>query len=196
MTGTALLAYLVGSVPWGWLLVRSARGADLRDVGSGSTGATNALRAGGWPVAALTLALDAGKGAAAVALAQAMAPGSIAVPSLSAVCAVAGHVASPWLGLRGGKGVATAAGGLAVLAPAATALSLAAFALSLAASRRVSVGSLAAAGVHPVLSWSTGTSRAAVIASGAIGLVVLWSHRDNLRRLQAGVEPALWGRRR
>lgn len=189
-------AYLLGSVSFSVLVVRRATGRDLRGEGSGNPGATNALRSAGPRVGAATLALDVGKGAAAVALPLALgAP--VAVAGSCAVAVVVGHVYPAFFGFRGGKGVATSFGAFLPLAPWATAAAAGVFAVGSALSRYVSVGSMAAAGALPALV-ALGRRRGLVrpepsvlaAATAAAGLV-LARHLPNLRRLLAGRELAL-----
>lgn len=192
---TALTAaaggYLLGSIPWGLLLTRAARGVDVRREGSGNIGATNVARVAGMRVGLLVLALDAGKGAAAVGLAQTLAPASATLPALAGLFAFAGHVAPVWLGFRGGKGVATALGVLTVLVPAAALAGVVVYLATLALTRMSSLGSLlagpaalAAAGIRP------GT-RLAVGLTLVLYLGMLWTHRGNIRRLVRRVERRL-----
>ncbi len=191
--GVALAAFGLGSIPFGLLFVRLSTGRDVREVGSGNIGATNALRAGGKLVGIATLLADAGKGALAVGLPALLPPGLLPAdaPFVAAVAVVLGHCYPPWLRFQGGKGVATALGVLLVLAPAIAGLSVLAFLGSFAATRRSSVGSLAAvlvaAGASPWLT-STGDERWAVLS---IVLVVIVRHAENLKRLFAGREPKL-----
>ena len=135
--------YLLGSVPFAHLLARR-RGIDLREVGSGNVGATNVLRTSGARQAVLVLCLDAAKGAIAVLVAAALTTGP-ATPVAAGLAAVIGHIYPPWLGFRGGKGVATAVGVFAVLAPLALAIGCAAFVLAVWVTRYISVGSMAGA---------------------------------------------------
>src|SRR5580765_625808 len=126
-----LLAYLLGSIPVGFLLVKWRRGADVRATGSGGTGATNVLRSAGKGVAILTLLLDVGKGFAAVVLARYLtsATGTTWVVALSAIAAIVGHIYPIWLGFRAGKGVATGLGVLLAIAPMAAGASALVFLL-------------------------------------------------------------------
>ncbi|MDH3404674.1 MAG: glycerol-3-phosphate 1-O-acyltransferase PlsY [Acidobacteriota bacterium] len=182
-------AYLLGGLPFGYWIVRWRRGLDLRRVGSRNPGATNALRAGGVSIGAITLLLDVLKGVAAVALARALGTPHALLGAV-ALAAVVGHAFPVWLGFRGGKGVATATGAYLVLAPSALAAAVAVFCLALAASRIVALGSIAAAvtvplalvalarwgapgaALDPLLPWSV-----------AIGALVVARHRSNLVRL-------------
>lgn len=195
-------AYLFGSLPWSYLIVRLHRGIDVRTIGSRSAGATNVLRASGKWAALLALLLDAAKGAAAVVLARSLDGGSWWLAA-AAVAAVAGHVFPLFLGFRGGKGVATAAGVLALLVPVAALGALAAFVVLVAWKRYVSLGSISAAAALPLLvgvSWFGGAYRidhgvdpgAALLAgTAAIAVLVIVKHRANLVRLRAGTESRL-----
>jgi len=189
---TAALAGLTigaaaGSVPFAWILHRIATGRDLREEGSGNPGATNLERADGKTLALAALALDAGKGAAAVLLAGRLAGEPACVPA--AVGAVLGHVFSPWLMGRGGRGVATAAGAYAVLAPAALAAALGVFAIAVIATRFVSLGSVLGAAALPCAVLLLGPGGRAAGAAAAIALVIAWRHRGNFARMRAGTEP-------
>lgn len=192
------LAYLAGALPFSYLIVRLLRGVDIRTVGSGNAGATNVLRAAGRGPALLALVLDACKGAAMVLLARALGSAPPLVAAV-AVAAVVGHVYPVFLGFRGGKGVATAAGTLGALVPWATAVALLVFVLLVAATRYVSLGSVVAAVLFPLLLVAGRVSGclaaeafpALLAAAFAIAALVLWKHRDNLRRLRAGTESKL-----
>ena len=200
-----LVAYLLGSIPFSYLIVRIHRGIDVRTIGSRSAGATNVLRASGKWAALLALLLDVAKGAAAVVLAGTLEVGSWWLAA-AAVAAVAGHVFPLFLVFRGGKGVATAAGVLAVLAPWAGLGALAVFILLVAWKRHVSLGSISAAASLPVLvggRWWSGAFRdadgldygpALLAAVSAIAVLVIAKHRANLVRLRAGTESRLGAR--
>ena len=138
-----------------------------------------------WGVAALLL--DAGKGAVAVLAATWLVGAGAGVPA--ALGAVAGHVFSPWLSGRGGKGVATAAGAYAVIAPLATALAIGIFALVVGVTRFVSLGSVAAVVSLPYFVYVFGPGRTAAAAAAAIALLIAWRHRENFERMRAGREP-------
>ena len=197
-TSSILAAYLLGAVSFSYLIVRALRGIDIRTVGSGNAGATNVLRVAGKLPALLALVLDVGKGAAAVvALRSLGAP----VPwvAAAAVAAVVGHVFPVYMAFRGGKGVATALGTLAVLTPRPTLLLVALFVVLVAATRYVSLGSVCVAVAGPLvmllggrLGWlEPGETWPYFFASALIGGVIVVKHRANLRRLFSGEESKL-----
>ena len=202
MTTTALIiaavSYLLGSIPFGYLLVRVFRGEDVRQTGSGNIGATNVARTGSKGLAIATLLLDALKGYAAVAIAFWLAARSLsdanqtyALAALSAFCALLGHMFPVWLRFTGGKGVATALGGFIALVPMAVLVSLVLFIAAVAITRYVSLGSILAALVLPFASWWLSpyvrtTTTMVLIATSC--LLVIVRHRDNIRRLLAGTE--------
>jgi glycerol-3-phosphate acyltransferase PlsY len=188
---TAAAGFALGSIPVGWLLARGAGRGDVRRAGSGNIGATNVLRVAGPGLAACTLLLDAAKGAAAVGLARAVGTGDGISAQAGCLGAIAGHLFTPWLGFRGGKGAATGAGALAVLAPLPLAASLAVFGAVLALTRRVSAGSLAAAAAFPAFAAAFGARRSTVATGICVALLLFWSHRDNLTRLLSGCEPRI-----
>lgn len=185
-----LAGYLIGSLPLGLLLARGWSGVDPRRVGSGNLGATNVYRTAGWGLGLTVMALDIAKGTGAVLLAARSGAGE--GPTVAAgVAAVLGHVFPVWLRGRGGKGVATACGAFAVLAPLATVASLAAFVVTVAATRVVSAGSLVATLALPSVAALSG-SRPAVTAGAVVaGAVIAWRHRGNLTRIWLGTERRL-----
>jgi acyl phosphate:glycerol-3-phosphate acyltransferase len=187
----ALLGYLLGSIPFGFLVARAVRGVDVRTAGSGNTGATNVARVVGVGPGLLVLALDAAKGALSVLVAREVAPLSPRVQALAGLAAVVGHVAPVWLGFKGGKGVATALGVLTVLVPAAALSAAVAYALVFAATRISSLGSLlgGAAAVVAAALWP-GT-RLSVGVTVALFLLVLFTHRGNIQRLLTRLERPL-----
>lgn len=187
----AVCAYLLGSIPAGPILYRRARGGDLRALGSGSTGASNVFREGGAKLGAITLLLDAAKGAAAVLLARAAQPEDPALAEWAAVCAVLGHVFPVWLRFRGGKGAATAAGGFAVLHPLAVLVALVLFGVVTAGTRHASLGSMAAALFYALGVGVARTGPASFLAALAAVAVILFRHKDNVERLLRGEEPPL-----
>ena len=184
------LGYLVGSVPFAWLLPRRASGIDIRLTGSGNVGAANAYRASGAAVAALVVVLDLAKGACAVLVANRVGQGA-AVQAAAGVAAVLGHIFPVWLGFRGGKGVATACGVFAVLAPLATALAALVFVVTVWWTRYVSVGSLGATIVLPALAYRFAAPPAVVAGAVVCAILILERHRANLVRLLNGSEPRL-----
>lgn len=181
----ALAGYLLGSIPFGLLLTRAFGAGDLRQIGSGSIGATNVLRTGRKGLAAATVLLDAGKGVAAVLVTAMLWPGA---EGLAAVAAVAGHCFPPWLRFRGGKGFATAAGVLLALAWPAFLVCAAIWAVAVAVSRISSVASLSAVTAAPVAAWLLGFP-GLVPTLIAIAVIVMVQHRANIGRLMRGEEP-------
>jgi len=195
--GVVLVGYLLGAVPFGLIAGRLAGGVDLRQLGSQRTGATNALRALGARWAAAVLLLDIGKGTAAVLGAGILyrSNGFVAadwVAAAAGLAAVIGHTWSVFIGFRGGRGVATTAGGLLATAPLSIAVLLPVVLVVIWRTRYVSAGSLAGASGAPVitvlLAWLGVNGWAAVGYALAAGLLVTWSHRDNIARLRAGTE--------
>jgi glycerol-3-phosphate acyltransferase PlsY len=199
--GIVLGAYLLGSVSFSYLIVKAKQGMDVRTVGSGNAGATNVLRASGKGPAALVLLLDVAKGIVAVTVARLL-EATPPVVGAAAVAVVLGHVFPVFLGFRGGKGVATSAGALGALAPAALFFALLVFVVVVYWKRYVSLGSVTAAALVPLLAWTgqrLGWVRHEdpwlIAASAAIALIVVIKHRTNLRRLLHGVEPRLGERK-
>jgi len=190
------LAFLLGSIPSGYLLYRARTGADIRGAGSGNIGATNVLRTAGAGLGVATLALDALKGWLAVALAMRWAGGEAGVIAAALALVVLGHLYTPWLRFRGGKGVAAALGAFLALAPLALAQALVVFALVLAAWRYVSLASMAACVALPLLLLAARpplpTPELGVAAGVAVLIIV--RHRANLARLRQGTEHKLGAR--
>ena len=185
-TGAVVVAYLLGSIPVAWLVVRRAARLDIRRVGSGNVGAANALRATTPAIGLLVALADAAKGAVAVWLAR-RAQASDGAVALAAVAAVVGHVAPVWLGFRGGKGVATASGAFGVLAPIATAAAVIVFVAVVWSTRLVSLGSLASTAVLV----GTAAWREPILvteAAAAVAAVIVLRHAANISRLRAGTE--------
>lgn len=187
-TWAIVLGYLLGSVPVGPILAAWSGRGDLRRLGSGNTGATNAFRVAGPAIGVATLALDLGKGAVTVLVAQRWGPPGSAVPHAAALAAIAGHIWPPWQRLRGGKGAATGAGGGAILDPATSFLSLAVFLGVATWTRRVSAGTIAACAAFPLLSAAAGRGGRSVMFAVCASALILWSHRANMQRLRAGTE--------
>jgi glycerol-3-phosphate acyltransferase PlsY len=182
-------AYLIGSIPFALLLARR-HGIDVRRVGSGNLGATNVLRTVGARAAIVTLLLDAGKGTMAVVVAQQLADGTV-VPVLGALAAIVGHVWPVWLGFRGGKGVATAAGAFALLAPVALSVAALAFGLTVWLTRFVSLGSIVAALTAVCVLLVTRSPLILTAGAAIAALVIIAGHRDNMARLMKGTEHRL-----
>ena len=184
-------AYLLGSIPFGLILTRASGRGDIRAIGSGNIGATNVLRTGSKGLAAATLLLDAAKGALAVWLAEQFAPGF----ELHAAAGVLiGHLYPVWLRFRGGKGVATLLGVLVPLLPLAALIYAVVWLSLLIAVRISSVAGMAAAASAPISAIIAG-ERSLVPLLAALALLVIWQHRENIRRLRAGDEPRIGGKR-
>ena len=191
----ASISYLLGSIPFGYLLVRCFRGRDIRQSGSGNIGATNVARSS--PVLGLaTLLLDAAKGFVAVALAATLSGGSgvrYSAMALSALCAVLGHMFPLWLRFRGGKGVATGVGAFVAIVPKAVLVAICVFAALLALFRYVSLGSIVAAAALPaciyLLYVQPGVPMQSVLGAAlAVSLLIIAKHHQNISRLLAGSE--------
>ena len=189
---SVLIGYLAGSVPFAFLLARKA-GVDVRLAGSGNVGAANVLRTTGPGRGVVVLMLDVAKGAAAVLLAHAIAGGATLV-ALTGAAAIVGHIYPVWLRFHGGKGVAVAAGVFSVLAPAATAIAGSLFLVTVWLTRYVSLGSVAATVALPPVAWLSGAPLTVVLAAGGTGILILFRHRANLRRLLAGTERRMGAR--
>jgi glycerol-3-phosphate acyltransferase PlsY len=212
-----IIAYLLGSIPFGYVIVRATAGGDIRATGSGGTGATNVSRRAGKRAGIITLLLDALKGAAAVVFAswafdvpfwqsnitphlENFANGGLSFPQAywciagAAIAAILGHMFPVWLGFRGGKGVATGVGVFLVLAPAPVAFAGLIFILIVWVTRYVSLGSIVAAVAIPLCVWLQNWIRpssqfAPVIAAATAGAVlIIFAHRGNIRRLLQGDE--------
>ena len=187
-----VVAYLVGSLPFAFLLARRG-GIDLRRVGSGNVGATNVLRTSGVTRAVIAMCLDAAKGLLAVVVAQRLTSGA-ATPVAAGVASVIGHIYPVWLGFRGGKGVATAAGVFAVLAPLALGIASGVFLLAVWVTRYVSVGSMAAAVTLAVAASASEVPAAVAVGAIVSALIIVPRHRGNFARLLAGTERRVWQR--
>jgi glycerol-3-phosphate acyltransferase PlsY len=196
-----LLAYLLGSIPFGYLIVKLRGGGDVRETGSGGTGATNVTRRAGKWAGLLTLLLDALKGAAGVLVARLIFDGGEGAGwwvAASAFAVVAGHVFPVWLGFRGGKGVATGLGAFLLLAPLALLCALPVFVLVVLVTRYVSLGSITAAALMPFAVWILGGRSSTDVdviptlaAAAAGGALIIFMHRANIRRLMRGEENKL-----
>ena len=185
-----ILGYLLGSIPSGWIAGRWLKDIDLREIGSGSTGATNVLRHVGKGPALVVFLIDVGKGAAAVLIARALGLGDW-IQVLAGLTALAGHIWPVWLGFKGGKAVAT---GLGMFLGLAWPVGLASFGVFLAVfslSRYVSLASVLAAISLPLLMAAGTDSNANLLVALVAMLLVLWRHRSNIQRLINGTEPKL-----
>lgn len=186
----AVASYLVGSIPTGYLMVRLAGRKDVRDFGSGSTGATNVLRLKGWKAALPVALIDIAKGFVPVALAVRW----FADPVFAAFCgllAVVGHCYPFSIGFRGGKGVATALGVFAAIAWAPCLGSLGLFLIIVGLTRYVSLGSMAASLAFPLIVFATGGPRPVAAVALAIALLIVARHRGNIGRILDGSERKL-----
>lgn len=189
-TTTLLLigvGYLLGSVPFGFILARLGGAGDIRDIGSGNIGATNVLRTGRKGLAAATLLLDLGKGFTAVWIAASMSPGDQLVAGAGAML---GHLYPVWLGFRGGKGVATLMGVALAVDWRIGAIFAVIWLGTIALVRVSSLGGILAAISVPVSAMIIGRTDLAPL-SAALALLVLWRHQDNIRRLLRGEEPRI-----
>lgn len=202
---TALAAYLLGSIPTGFL-VAHARGVDIRTVGSGNIGATNVLRTLGKRAGVFVLLIDALKGWVAVVVLSRLILTALGLPAdsaarepgeiIAAVCAILGHNYTCWLQFKGGKGIATSAGVLLALVPWALVTILSIWIIVFFLTRYVSLGSIAASAALPFASWLTHESLTKVVVTGAMGALALYKHKGNIQRLIAGTEPRFTRRKK
>lgn len=193
-----IASYLLGSIPFGYLIVRAKEGGDVRETGSGGTGATNVTRRAGKFAGIITLLLDAAKGALAIYLARKFLTPDYGINwwvACAAIMAVVGHVFPVWLGFRGGKGVATGVGVFLGLAPLAVIGSALIFILIVGVTRYVSLGSIVSTAALPVCVWLLSVSVKPVsglreILTAAIigGALIIFMHRANISRLMQGTE--------
>ncbi len=188
-----LLAFLLGSIPTGYLVAR-AKGIDIRQCGSGNIGATNVFRTLGKPLGIFVFVIDALKGFAAVGIVAHFGGPSAWPGILAAVAVIAGHNYTPWLGFKGGKGIATSAGVLVALMPWAVLIIAVVWFLVFPFSRYVSLASIcAAAALPPAVGalWFAGAGGNAPLLgfSVAISALAIWRHRSNIGRLRNGTEP-------
>lgn len=182
-------AYLVGAIPTSYWVARAARGIDLRTVGSGNLGATNVYRTLGWRYAVPVGLVDIAKGAVPVLVFGPRAGGGPWFPLMLGLAAIVGHVFSPFVGFKGGKGVATAAGVVLGIAPLATAVSLVTWVVVVRLTGYVSLGSILAALVLPPATWLLDPgARPFVLLFSGLALFIVVMHRKNIARLRAGTE--------
>jgi acyl phosphate:glycerol-3-phosphate acyltransferase len=188
---TAAVGYLLGSVPFGYLLVRIFKGEDVRVSGSGNIGATNVARKSP-ALGAATLLLDAAKGLAAVLLARVLfsGPHQPLLMTTAAFFAVLGHLFPVWLKFRGGKGVATSLGAFILLTPKSILCMVVLFLIIAVAFRYVSLGSVAVAAAFPLLAWALQeyTDSLQLVLIAMVSALVIWKHRQNIGRLATGTE--------
>lgn len=196
-----IVGYLLGSIPTGYLVVKAVKGLDIRECGSGSTGATNVLRTAGKSAAIAVFAIDVLKGAAApgfVKMLYALAPSDLLpldwrpwLVVVAGLAAVLGHSKSVWLNFSGGKSVASGLGVLFVMNPIVALSTFGVFLVVLAISRIVSLGSICAAIAVSAFMLLLGQPLPYVLFSGLAGIYVIWRHRSNIQRLLAGTEPQI-----
>jgi acyl phosphate:glycerol-3-phosphate acyltransferase len=195
ITIVVITAYFLGSIPFGYLIVRARAGADIRQTGSGGTGATNVSRRLGKVAGVVTLILDALKGVAAILIAKVILGESPAAITGAAIMVIVGHMFPIWLGFRGGKGVATAVGVFLVLAPWALAGAGVIFLIIVILTRYVSLGSITAVSTIPLFVWlqhglvsPVSNFWATMYAAAAAATLIIFAHRANIRRLLQGTE--------
>ena len=191
-----IIAYLIGSIPFGYLIVRAKGGGDVRDTGSGGTGATNVSRRAGKVAGVLTLILDALKGAMAVVIARSLLNGDNTewLIAAAAIAVIVGHIFPVWLKFRGGKGVATGVGVFLTLSPLAVLCAGVIFVAVVALTKYVSLGSILAAATIPLFVWLFVLEidlKPFLAAAIAGALLILFAHRGNIARLLNGTEPRI-----
>ncbi|HEU0138388.1 MAG TPA: glycerol-3-phosphate 1-O-acyltransferase PlsY [Bryobacteraceae bacterium] len=184
-----LAAYIVGAIPFGYLLVRWKTGRDVRTIGSGNIGATNVVRTTGRALGIVTLLLDIAKGFFAVWLTARLTNGNLLWMSMAALAVMAGHAFPVFLKFRGGKAVASFIGAFLYLTPLPLAAVLVVFVVSVAVTRYISVGSVLAAGSFPLAVWIILHPPAPLLAAALFaGAFIVWRHKSNIERLRAGKE--------
>lgn len=191
MTGplAVVLAWLIGGIPFGLIIVRLMTGSDIREAGSGNIGATNVLRTAGPLPGVLTLLLDAAKGFFAVSLADKLSGGSVLWLSLAALAVLLGHAFPVWLKFKGGKSVASFIGAFAYLTPIPLVAVLLLFVMVVAWTRHLSLGSVIAVGLFPIACWMIlHPAWPVLVAALGAAVLIVWRHRDNIERIRAGNE--------
>ena len=184
-----IAAYLLGGIPFGYLLVKWTSGCDVRSAGSGNIGATNVLRTTGRAAGIATLALDIAKGYAAVWTAGRLTHGSPLWMSAAVLAVMAGHAFPVLLKFQGGKAVASCVGAFLCLAPVPLAAVLVVFLVTVTITRLISLGSILAAASLPLAVWIISHPPLAVVAAAlAAGGFIIWRHKPNIERLRAGKE--------
>jgi glycerol-3-phosphate acyltransferase PlsY len=181
-----LVGYFLGSIPFGYILMKLTEGMDIRSIGSGNIGATNVYRKNRW-AGVLTLLLDAAKGCLAV-LAAIWMGGSTEWQAIAAVAAIVGHVFTAWLGFKGGKGVATGCGAYLGISPAAVGTTVVLFVLVVAMTRYISLGSILATGSFPLWAYLFGAALPVLIWTTIGAAIIVAKHHQNIRRLLSGTE--------
>jgi glycerol-3-phosphate acyltransferase PlsY len=191
-------AYLIGAIPFGYILVRLRSGKDVRAMGSGNIGATNVMRTTGRALGILTLLLDIAKGAFAVWLADYLMHGSMFWMTLAALAVMAGHAFPVFLKFKGGKAVASFVGAFLYLTPVPLLATIVLFVVTVAVSRYVSLGSIVAAGLFPLAVWLIEHPPYYVVLAALVaGGFIVYRHRGNIDRIRAGNEHVLsFGSRR
>ena len=184
-----LIAYCLGAIPFGYLLVKLKTGADVRTAGSGNIGATNVMRTSGRGAGILTLILDIAKGYAAVWIAGRLTGGDVLWMSVAAVTVMLGHAYPVFLGFKGGKAVASVVGAFLCLTPWALAVEILIFVVIVVMTRHISMGSIVAAATLPLAVFMVARAPvAAVIAALIAGAFVIYRHSSNITRLRLGTE--------
>jgi glycerol-3-phosphate acyltransferase PlsY len=184
-----VLAYLIGGIPFGYLLVKLKTGSDIRASGSGNIGATNVFRTTGRGIGVLTLLLDTLKAYAAVALAARLTGGDEVWTSAAAVAVLLGHIFPVFLHFRGGKAVASFIGAFLYLAPIALAAVLLVFVVAVWRTKFISLGSILAAGLFPLAVWIVVRPHWPLVAASLISAaLIVWRHQGNIARLRQGTE--------
>ena len=186
------LAYLLGSLSWGYMLLRWRLGTDVREYGSGRTGMSNVLRTGGGKMAAVVFALDVSKGVLAVMMAK-EATGASGAEVAAALAALVGHNWPVFLGFRGGRGILTALGGLSMMAPVPAVVATVIWIATAFGSRYISLGSIigvlaGAASLIALVMLAGWYSQTYMIFAGVAAVMIIWQHRDNIQRLLQGNE--------